>query len=110
MSETEVRELPEAPVLKVGRKTDPFTLSTAIMGCLKDYGYCTLESVMERATFQSIKACILAKQRLEKLNIHVGWSQSFLEPRPVIDGKPSTGIVTDVYLDDDEDDTDEPIE
>lgn len=101
MTEKINKSLPEHHVLRVSKKTDPFALSTSIIGCIKDFGHCTIESVMERATFQSLKACILARQRLleiDELEMDIEYEHHFIEPRPIIDGKPSTGIRIEVSL------------
>ena len=85
------RTKPDSPELKVAADTPVKRLMITIIGCLKDWGYCNISSVGDRASWQAMKAIILAKEELKKLEIQLYVDPSFMEPRPIIDGIEHTG-------------------
>lgn len=91
------RTKPNSPQLMVAKKTPPKRLSKAIVGCITEHAYCELLCVMERALFQATKAIIIAAAQLKTVGIDVYFVPSFMEPRPVIDGKIYTGVRVSIY-------------
>jgi stage V sporulation protein SpoVS len=92
------RTKPTSPELKVAHDTPPKALSMTIVGCLKDFGKCRLKVIGGESIKQSMKAFILAASYLKQMNIHVYIEPSFVEPRPIINGKPNTGYFLTVRM------------
>lgn len=86
-----VRSKPSEPVLRVASDTPPKSLCKTIMGCLKDWGTCRIQAVGGQSQWQAYKATVLAKKELAGIGVHIYIDPSFMDPRPIINGKEKTG-------------------
>lgn len=86
------RTLPSSHVLKVRADTPTPFLAKAICGCFKDFMECELQAVGPRANWVASKAIIVAKGEMATLNLCLRSNMGFIEPRPIINGSPQTGI------------------
>jgi stage V sporulation protein SpoVS len=91
------RTKPDSPILMVASKTPPKNLAKAIVGCVKEHGYCELLCVLHGPTWQGMKALICATAELKSIGVEVYFAASFMEPRPIVDGKVKTGIRISIY-------------